>query len=177
MSRTLRVFARTTRPAVPALLVLALLAAAALPAAAQWKWRDGEGRITASDLPPPRHVPERDILQRPDLGLRATPAPAPASAASDAAAAAPQRAVVDSELEARRRAAEQEAAARKRADEARVAGQRAENCRRARSQLSALQSGQRIARINEQGGREILDDEGRAAEMRRANDLIASECR
>ena len=41
----------------------------------------------------------------------------------------------------------------------------------------ALQGGQRIARINDKGEREVLDDRGRADEMRQARDVIASDCR
>ena len=148
-----------------------------LPAAqAQWVWRDREGRVTASDLPPPRDVLERDILQRPDTTQRK--APAPAAAGSAAAPAAPaSRAPADPQLEARRRAADQEQQAKARAEEERNSQQRAENCRRARGHLIALESGQRIARTNEKGEREILDDKGRAEEMRRAQEVIASDCR
>ena len=39
-----------------------------------------------------------------------------------------------------------------------LAAQRRENCGRARGHASALESGQRIARTNEKGEREILDD-------------------
>ena len=157
----------------PALLLAALLFAA-LPAQAQWKWRDKGGQITASDLPPPREIPEKDILQRPDLNLRRPP---PAPVAASAALPGIVRAPVDRELEARRRAGEEEKLARTRADEERLAQQRAENCRRARSHVVALESGQRIARTNDKGEREILDDKGRADEMRQANEVIASDCK
>ena len=159
-----------------ALLHLALLAsllmAGIVPAQAQWMWKDKDGRVTASDLPPPRDIAEKDILQRPDVNAR-KPAPA-ASAASVAAGGKPP---VDPQLEARRRAADQEQLAKARAEEDRLAQQRAENCRRARSHLSALETGQRIARTNDKGEREVLDDKGRAEEMRRANDIIASDCK
>lgn len=158
---------RATRPA----LLLAALLVAALPAQAQWKWRDSTGQITASDLPPPRGVPEKDILSRPDQNTRRPPPPAPA-----AASAAPARSAVDKELETRKRAGDQEQQAKARADEEKLSQQKAENCRRARSHVSALETGQRIARTNEKGEREVLDDKGRAEEMRRANDVIASDC-
>ena len=45
-------------------LVTALLFALACgSAAAQWKWRDANGRINASDLPPPASVPSRVLTQ------------------------------------------------------------------------------------------------------------------
>lgn len=84
---------------------------------------------------------------------------------------------LDRELEARKRAAEQEQAARQKAEDARLAAARAENCRRARSHAAALESGQRIARFNAQGEQEVLDDAGRADELRRAREVIASDCR
>jgi hypothetical protein len=176
-SRHLRVY--TSRMPIPctlplrALLLTSALLLATLPAQAQWKWRDKSGQITASDLPPPREVPEKDILQRPDPALRRPPAPA----ASAASGLLPGKPAGDKELDARRHAGEQEQQAKARADEEKLAAQRAENCRRARSHVSALESGQRIARTNDKGEREILDDKGRADEMRRANEVIASDCR
>jgi hypothetical protein len=84
---------------------------------------------------------------------------------------------VDRELEARKQAAEQANKDRAKADENRAAAQRAENCNRARAHVTALESGQRIARVNAQGEREILDDKGRAEEMQRARQVIASDCK
>lgn len=163
------------------LLALAVAAATlltALPATAQWRWRDASGRVTASDRPPPPEVPDKDILQRPAPAARARPAVEAASGASAAAPGArPAVKPVDKELEARRRAAEQEAQAKTKADEQRQAAQRADNCRRARSHLATLESGQRLARVNDKGEREVLDDGARAAEMARARDVIASDCR
>jgi hypothetical protein len=155
---------------------LALLLVAALPAAAQWTWRDAQGRITASDRPPPPEVPEKDILSRPRVVRAAPPTASAASAAAATAAPAGDR-----ELEARKRAAEREREAgrdaKQRAEEQRIAEQRAENCRRARSQVAAIDSGQRMARVNEKGEREIMDDRARAEELRRAREVIAADCR
>lgn len=147
----------------------------ASPAEAQWKWRDSRGQVHISDIPPPRDVPDKDVLQRPEVTAR-RPAPAPA-AATTAAASAPAKAAVDPELEERRKRAEQEQAARAEADKQKAAAVRKDNCQRAREQLATLDSGQRIARIKADGEREILDDDARAKETKRARDAIASECR
>ena len=161
--------------ALAALLGLTL----ALPAAAQWKWRDKAGQTQYSDLPPPPGVPEADILQRPSgatLQRRGAPvAAAPASAASAAPLTAARAS--DPELEARRKKAEQEVADKKKAEDAKIAATRAENCSRAKEQVRTLDSGQRIARINAAGEREVLDDAARAAETKRARDAMASECK
>ena len=156
-----------------ALLAFALLA---MPAQAQWTWRDKTGQVNASDRPPPRDVPDKDIITRPVPDLRRAP-PASASAASGAAAASAPATVLERELQARKRAAEQEQAAKAKAEEERNAAQRAENCRNARSQIAALEGGQRIARMNAQGEREVLDDRGRADEQRRARDAMAANCK
>lgn len=168
-----------SRRTLAALAVLLL----ALPAAeAQWTWRDKNGQVNASDRPPPRDVPDKDILSRPnpESARRAAPPTAAASAAASAPALATTPAPkgpLERDVEARKRAAEAEAAAKAKADEERAAQQRAENCRRARAHVAALDSGQRMARMNDKGEREVLDDRGRADEMRQARAVIASDCR
>ena len=62
-------------------------------------------------------------------------------------------------------------------EEEKLATQRRQNCDRARSHLAALDSGQRIARVNDKGEREILDDRQRAAEVQRAREVMSSDCR
>jgi len=165
-------------PLLVAVPVLAALLALALPAQAQWKWRDANGRLTVSDLPPPRGTPDKDILQRPETVVLRPPAAAASAASAAASAAAPAPAAAqDPELQARRQAAEQQKAAQEKAAADRVAAQRAENCQRARSHLAALESGQRVARTNSRGELEVLDDRGRAEETRAARAVIASDCR
>ena len=167
--------------------MLALLLA--LPAAAQWKWRDAQGRITVSDRPPPREVPERDILTRPanpqpqrpavpaPAGTDAAPGEAVAAAVPAAASASAPPSALERDVQARRRAAEAESAAKARAEEQKNAELRADNCRRARGHLATIQSGQRMARTNDKGEREFLDDTARARELQRTNEVIAAECR
>ena len=159
-----------------ALLATLLGLCVALPASAQWKWRNKGGEIQYSDMPPPPGVADQDILQRPTTRRVSTPA-TPASAASSASAP-PLEAIraSDPELDARRKKAEQELAERKKADDAALAAQRAENCARARDSLRTLDSGVRMQRINEKGEREYLDDAARAQESQRARDAISKQC-
>ena len=156
-----------------AVLSLALVGTAlALPAAAQWKWRGANGQIQYSDLPPPPGVAEKDILQRPTAAtLRAT---APAAPAASVPPLNPKN--VDPELEAKRKKAEQDDAAKAKAEEQRVAAAKADNCKRARDQIRTLESGQRMARINDKGEREVLDDKMRADEMKRAREMASADC-
>ena len=162
-----------------ALVAALMMCCLATPSLAHWTWRDGEGRITASNLPPPRDVADKDILSRPAPVVRqATAAPAaPAVASAPAAAVKPEKTALEREIEARRSAAEREQAAKSRADAERLAAQRAENCSRAHAHQAALDSGQRIARFNDKGEREVLDDRGRAEELRRAREVVAADCR
>lgn len=159
---------------LPVVLAALLGATLALPAAAQWKWRGPNGQIQYSDLPPPAGVPDKDILQRPSAALRAAPVAPAASAASAPPLAAKG---VDAELEAKRKQAEQAQADKAKAEEQRLAAMRADNCQRAHAHVRTLESGLRMARVNEKGEREIVDDEQRAAALKRARDAIASDCR
>jgi hypothetical protein len=161
------------------LLALTLIAPLAQ---AQWMWKDKDGRVTASDRPPPRDIAEKDILQRPVPEARrvaqvAAPAASAAAPAGTPAAAAAQPTALEREVAARKRAAEAEQATKAKADEERNAARRAENCRIARGQLATLESGVRVVRTNDKGEREVLEDAGRNEEMRRAREVIASECR
>ena len=162
-----------------AILTLALLAAFSCGAASvQWKWRDASGRINASDLPPPSSVTDRDILQRPtDQRLRAgSPASAPATSTTVVAQGASAARGTDPELEARRKRAADEKSAQSQQEKERLAVARSDNCKRARSQLAALNDGRRISRANAQGETEILDDKARAEETERTRAVIASDC-
>ena len=164
----------------PVAIVTVLGLALALPALAQWKWRDKAGQTQYSDLPPPAGTVEADILQRPNAGQRrAAAAPVAAAAASDAASAAPRLApkASEPELEAKLRKADEEAAAKKKADEARMAAARADNCVRAKAQVRTMESGIRVTRTNEKGEREYLDDATRATEAQRSRGIVASDCK
>jgi hypothetical protein len=147
----------------------------AVPAQAQWKWRDKNGQTQYSDLPPPPGIADSDILQRPNANQRLAPAAAASGAASGAPSLAPKGS--DPALEAKRRQAEQEVAAKKKAEDEKAAIAKADNCLRAKAQVRTLDSGVRVARANDKGEREFMDDATRAAETKRAQDIVASDCK
>jgi hypothetical protein len=163
-----------------ALLLLAL----ACPAmAAQWKWKDAQGRLQISDRPPPSNVPEAQIISRPAgapsaLRYGVPPAAATQPASNHATPLTPAKAAVTASAagakEKPRDAAEE---SRVQADLKRAAAARAENCQRARAQIQLLNEGARVARVNEKGEREVLGDDGRSAELARAQRIAAEECR
>ncbi len=172
-----------------ALACIAALVAGALPCAAlaQWQWIDQSGRRVFSDKAPPPDVPERNILKQPG-GRAAAPAPSGPAAAggpSDAAvpagtapalASGPRPSGRDASLEQRRKQLEGAEADKRKAEEQAVAEQKADNCARSRQAKSQLDSGVRIARQNDKGEREFLDDKQRASEAQRLQGLIERDC-
>ena len=163
-----------------ALVLGVMLGTFALPAMAQWKWRDTSGKIQYSDLPPPNGTPEKDVLQRP-AGLKqprvlVIPYGAPVAASAPApVASGPSKAELDQQ--AKQKLQDQELAAKQKEDDRKVAQQKRENCGRAQDNLKLLQDGIRLTRQNERGETIVIDERQRAEEMQRSRSVIASECR
>ena len=140
--------------------------------------------LLCSNRPPPAHVPDKNILVQPGqptvpvLPAAENQIEETVSAQTNApeAEAGTPAATTDPELEKKMREAEAAEAARQKAAEEQQAAARAENCQRARNAVAMLESGQRMARMNEKGEREILNDEQRAAELQRARDIMNSSC-
>ena len=177
-------------------LLFGLTLAATMAAHAQYQWIDKDGRRVFSDRPPPADVPQKNVLKQPRLSnvpvVRSEPvtptAAAPAASAPAAgeapnaatrptAAASAAPAGVDKALEEKKKQAEAAEAAKKKAEEDRIAAARAENCKRAMNAKATLDSGMRMARLNDKGEREVLDDAQRAAELKRVNQIIAQDCK
>ena len=154
--------------------------------AAQWQWIEKDGSKVFSDRPPPFDTPEKNILRQPG-GMRTkapavTDTPAPVSTdGADATAkpglAAPKVSGVDKELEEKKKQTEAAETARKKAEETKQAKARTDNCARARQGKTTLDSGVRIAQTNAQGERIIMDDTARAAEAKRMDGIIATDCK
>jgi hypothetical protein len=176
---------------------LLVAAACALPllAAAQWQWIDKDGRKVFSDRSPPADIPAKNILKQPGptrgssvavpAAAAATPgaegaagtAVAASAPAPQAAASAPKLSGKDKELEDKKKQAEAAEAAKKKEAEEKFAQAKAENCTRAKQSKASFDSGVRIARINEKGEKEIMDDAQRASEVRRLDSVIARDCK
>jgi hypothetical protein len=153
-----------------------------MAASAQWQWTDKDGRKVFSDRAPPADILDKNILKRPaGRGAAAVRADAPASAA--AAASAPKDAAsalklsgVDKELAEKKKKAEEAEAAKRKAAEEVVLKLKVENCARAKQSKMNFTSGMRIARANEKGEREFLDEAARASEVKRIQSIIDSDC-
>jgi hypothetical protein len=161
------------------LLRVTLLAlACTLPALslAQWQWIDKDGRKVFSDQSPPADVPAKNIIKQP--GVR-SPSPEPVAAAEPQPAkpAAPKLSGKDQALEQKKKQAEAAEADKKKAEEEQIAKARADNCERSKRAKAGYDSGVRIARVNAKGEREYLDDATRAAETKRLEGIIATDCK
>jgi hypothetical protein len=128
-----------------------------------YTWRDASGKVHYSDTPPPGVDAKR---MRP-------------GGASDASSAsgAPNRSLAEQELEFRKRRAEAEKAQQKAEQEKKDALERQRNCQDARNQLAALESGQRMSRLDASGQRIPLDDDMRAQEIEQAKKAVESWCK
>lgn len=181
------------------LLPLLLLALAASPNAhALYKWRDANGRVVYSDLPPPASVSPSAVLQAPSRqapvkaggGPGSTPNGEPQAGgaqsqsrqAVDVAtegkdAEAGPKTMADRELEFRKRRQERLEAESKANDAQARARQQNRACDDSRNNLRTLESGIRVSRMNAQGEVEVLDDRERESRIRAARRDIQDVCK
>ncbi len=158
-----------------------------MAASAQWQWTDKDGRKVFSDRPPPADILEKNILKRPGGGATtARPADAsPVAAAGVAAAAsaplgaasAPKLSGVDKDLIEKKKKAEEAEAAKHKAEEEKITKAKVENCARAKQAKTGFDSGVRMARTNDKGEREVMDDAARATEVKRIQSIIDADCK
>ena len=164
------------------LVTLGLTYLVATSALAQWQWLDKDGRKVFSDRPPPSEILEKNILKRPN-GSTAVIQPALAPTESSPAEVAkkpvdsPKLSGVDKELQEKKKKEEEAEAAKKKAEEEKLLKARAENCTRAKRAKAMFDSGIRVSQTNDKGEREIMDDRARAAEAKRIQGIVDSDCK
>jgi hypothetical protein len=162
-------------------LLLGLVCALPALSLAQWQWIDKDGRKVFSDQSPPAEVPAKNILRRPGprggAPAQATEQAAAASDAAKPAANVPKVSGKDAELLAKKKQVEATEAEKKKAGEEELAKARAENCARAKRSKANFDSGVRVSTANDKGEREFMDDAARAAETRRLEGVIATDCK
>ena len=110
-------------------------------------------------------------------GQPGTPAAQPGASAPQASASGPKLSSVDKELEKKKKEKEDAEAAKKKEEEQRVTKAKIENCARAKTAKTTLDSGVRIGVTNTKGERDIMDDTARASEAKRVQGIIDSSCR
>jgi hypothetical protein len=153
--------------------------ALSLSASAQWQWVDKDGRKIFSDRPPPADIPEKNIVRQPNMRSRSANDAQTANGAQPAAAnaSAPKSAGVDKELAEKAKQKTDAEEAKRKQEEERIAKMQAESCARARQAMGGLSAGVRVARTNDQGEREFLDEAGRAQEASRIQAIIDQDCK
>lgn len=143
------------------LFILALVWTAA--SAQVYTWRDASGNIHYSDTPPPGVDAKK---MRPGAQPGATPS-----------GGAPVRSTAEQDMEFRKRQTEADKARSKAEQDKGDAEDGKRNCEDARKHLNALESGQRMSRLNEAGESIPLDDEMRAQEIEKARKSVQSWCK
>ena len=146
------------------------LTVTALNAGAQtYQWKDSSGRTVISDTPPPGSAKE---------GSRTIGGKAPASNAPSAAkpAEAPKT-FAEKDMEFKKRQQEASEKADKEAKEKALAAEKRDNCDRAQKQVALLESGQRIATVDEKGERRVMEEAEKAKEMERARRAVSDSCK
>ena len=170
------------------LLVISSVFLLPLGAHAQWQWIDKDNKKVFSDQAPPPEVPEKNIVRRPSGPPKRLNFSTPDAVVDGAAPAAPatppaplpasaKGAGVDKELEEKTRKAEEAEKARQAAEAQKVAQAKAENCSRARQGKATMDSGIRVAQVNAQGERIVMDDAAREAEQQRLQSVIDASCK
>ena len=102
---------------------------------------------------------------------------ATAPAAPAATASVPKLTGLEKELEQKKKQAADAVAAKKAEEEQKSAKIKIENCARAKTAKTTLDSGGRIGVTNAKGEREIMDDAARAAETKRVQGMIDASCK
>lgn len=176
------------------LLVLTLSVFALEPANAQYQWRDAKGRMVFSDRPPPQSVAKSQIIR----GFKPKPRPvqeAADKAVAEAAQAGTRQAgsasdttdrselpkPTESRLAARlaefdKRRNERLKTRKEKAQKDKVAARKKALCRNLHADNRALTSGMRLARVNEKGEREIIDEKAKKIRLRENRELLAKHC-
>jgi len=171
-------------------VAIALALCVALPASAQmYKWVDANGKVQYSDKPPPSNIKTEKLRPPPPAPTPSAPAAGAAGtggaagagdakggAPKDAAKSAP-RTAAEQEQAFRKRQAESAKAQEKQAQKDKEAGDRAENCKRAKAALANLELGGRQSRIDEKGERVFLDEQQITQETAKARQEVAAACK
>jgi hypothetical protein len=162
------------------ILLASACALAGTSAAAQWMWLDKDGHKVFSDRSPPVDIPAKNILKQPGMPARVPSEPLVSEKPPQAPAADPTVAgkpsALDKAVQEKKRLAEAAQAEQKRAEQERVEREKAQNCANAQQNMRTFDSGIRIARVNDQGERVVLDDDARAAELAKAQAAISANC-
>ena len=155
---------------ITTLVVLALVAGAAQ--AQVYCWTNKQGKRECGDTPPAGVKPAEIAAPAAPSGGGGSAAPAAPASGAKAAAKPP----ADPEKDFQKRQADAQKAREKDQKAQEQAEAKQANCNAARESLRALESGQRLSRIDKNGERYFLDEQDIARETARARDVVQKNC-
>jgi hypothetical protein len=146
------------------------LTVTAMNASAQtYQWKDSAGHTVISDTPPPGSAKEGSRTIGGKTPVTNTPgATKPAEA---------PKTFAEKDMDFKKRQQESAEKSAKDAKDKSLAAEKRDNCDRAQKQVALLESGQRIATLDEKGERRILDEAEQANEMERARRVANESCK
>lgn len=157
-------------------LVLAL--ASATSHAEIYKWKDKNGVVRYSDIPPPSNVPHESLGKKANKTSAAVETPSavvPEGAATpepEPVQQTPEEVTPDADAQ---RKEEEEARKKAEAAEAELQ-QKQEQCTNAKARMQSYEQGGRIYKINEKGEREFMDDAAMAKGLEEAQAEVDKYC-
>jgi hypothetical protein len=156
----------------PLWIMLSTLALLPMSANAEiYKWKDANGVIRYSDVPPPSNVPHES------LGSSKKAVAPPAAAPSSAETAAPKKSpAAGREDDAVKRREDAEAAKNKEQAKEAELKLKQQNCATAKANVQNYQHGGRVYKMNEKGEREYLDDADIAKNLEQAQKDVDEYC-
>ena len=146
-------------------IAMAILLATATVAAQVYKWVDKDGKVQYTDTPPPASATKTEAKK-----FDAPPASAPA-------AGAPGKSLADRAKDFDKRKAEDAEKQKKAETEQKNADIKAANCKDAKANLAALESGRPMIRTTDAGEREVMSDEARQADIAKARKAAEESCK
>ncbi len=126
-----------------------------------YQWKDEHGKTVISDKPPTGNVSQQRKVTSETAAVNNST----------------HKSTAEKEMDFRKRQKESQEGTEKTSKEQAAAAEKNENCERARRQLQALDSGERIAMQDEKGERYYLDDAQREREAAKARQAVQSNCR
>lgn len=143
--------------------LILMLAIALVPLLAYgqiYSWRDADGKVQYSNVPPANIKDVRKIKSAPPPGEGGTASPN----------------LAEREMAFKKRQIDAAAASAKAEKDQAEAEERRKNCEQSKSYLRMLESGGRISSINEKNERVFLDDAARAAKTADARKAVSEWC-
>jgi len=144
-----------------------------------YHYKDASGRTVYSDTPPPPGTPSGSILKSPKV-IQSAPAPADTKADAkddkDGKKSAP-KSVAEREADYKKRMADAEKKGKEDAQKADQEKQTQERCASLRTNLAALQNGQRMRKLDASGNPYFVEENERAADIAKAQqDMVSAKC-